>query len=168
MADLPETPIIIPPPPPPPNPLTESIVVLNLPISTKLNRSNYLAWKSQIEPVLLGHGLHRYLISPPPPATITISNRTIDNPAYKQDQLLLGWLRSSLSDTLLSQVVNCFSSFAFWSNLQHTFSATSRARLAELRRTLQTTVKGSSSCSDYFEKMQAIADELGLYRIASF
>lgn len=162
-----ETPIINPPIPnpiipssPSLNPPNNSIVILNIPISTKLTRTNYLSWKSQIEPILHGHNLHRFLSAPPLSPTITIGSQTFQNPDYQQDQLLLGWIRSSLFDTLLSQVLSCSSSAALWENLRHSFSSTSRARLSELRRFLQTTVKGGSSCRDFLSKIQSIADEL--------
>lgn len=133
-------------------PTTDAVILLNIPISTKLTRTNFLAWKSQIEPVLHGYGLHHFLTS------------TFTNPPSqswtKQDQLILAWLRSSLSETLLGQVVSCTTSSALWTNLQQSFSATSRARLTELWRALQTTVKGRSTCTEYLNKMRAIADEL--------
>jgi gag-polypeptide of LTR copia-type len=44
--------------------------------------------------------------------------------------------------------------------LQTAFSASSRARQANLRRQLQTTTKGASSCSEYLQKLRYIADEL--------
>lgn len=149
---------------PPPESLpiipTESLIFLNIPISTKLNRTNYLTWKSQIEPILYGYGLHRFLTSTPPSPNITINGQSCSNPDHKQDQILLGWLRSSLSETILGELVSCTSSSALWSNLQQSFSASSRARLAELRRNLQTTVKGGLSCTDYLQRIRAIADEL--------
>lgn len=139
-------------------------MILHLPISTKLTRANFLAWKSQILPALHGHGLYQYLVDSPPAPNLTVDGVQSANPAYfrwyKQDQLLLSWIRSSLSESILNQVVSCTTSAAIWSQLQHSFSASSRARLTELRRSLQTTTKGGSSCFDYCQRMRAIADEL--------
>jgi hypothetical protein len=75
----------------------ESIVLLNLPIATKLNRKNFLVWQSQIVPLLHGYDLFKFVDSPSPPdPTITFGDTISLNPTYltwrKQDQLLLRWL----------------------------------------------------------------------------
>ena len=143
----------------------DPIVIINVPISTKLTRTNFLAWQSQILPVLHGFGLHKYITTSSPAPNITsstgvVSTNPLASPWRKQDQIILAWLRSSLSETLLGQVVSCSTSLELWQNLQQTFSASSRARLNELRRKLQNTTKGSSSCSEFLQKMRSIADEL--------
>jgi hypothetical protein len=45
---------------------TDSIIPLQFPISTKLNHSNFLTWKSQIEPVVHGFKLTKFLEEAPP------------------------------------------------------------------------------------------------------
>ena len=131
-------------------PPSDRLVVLNIPISTKLTRSNFLTWRCQIEPALHGHGLYRFLTDDPPPKQLLTDGVQTSNPAffpwYQQDQLLLTWLRSSLSETILNQTVSCSTSAQLWHLLQQSFSATSRARRTELRRALQTTTKGGSAC----------------------
>ena len=125
------------PPETPPNsmaslPSPAPLVIINTPIATKLHRNNYLAWKSQIVPALYGHDLYHFLEEEPPAKLLTIDGQEKSNPLRaawnKQDQLLLSWLRSSLSDTILGQVVSCKTSAELWTLLQQTFSATSRAR----------------------------------------
>jgi gag-polypeptide of LTR copia-type len=74
--------------------------------------------------------------------------------------MILGWLRSSLSREILAQVVSAKTYADLWQTLQRSFSATSRARLSELRRKLQNTSKGSSTCLEYIQKIQSVADEL--------
>lgn len=74
--------------------------------------------------------------------------------------MVLGWLRFSLSETLLGQMVSCKSSAQLWSSFQSIFSISSLARKSELRHKLQNTTKSGSSCSDYFQAMQSIADKL--------
>lgn len=142
----------------------EPIVLLTLPVSTKLTRTNFLAWKSQIVPLLDGYRLHKYLDTLPPQEKIKIGGQLQPNPAFdhwiQQDQLILGWLRSSLSETMLGEVVSCQSSADLWRALTQSFSASSRSRLLELRRSLQTTTKEGLSCGDYLSRMRATADEL--------
>jgi gag-polypeptide of LTR copia-type len=143
---------------------SETLVVINTPIATKLHRNNFLAWKSQIVSALHGHDLYRFLENTTPDAHLTVAGQQLSNPASsfwrRQDQLLLTWLRSSLTDTILAQVVSCTTSAELWQLLQQTFSATSRARRAELRRSFQNVSKGGQSCSDYCQKIRSIADEL--------
>jgi Reverse transcriptase (RNA-dependent DNA polymerase)/gag-polypeptide of LTR copia-type/GAG-pre-integrase domain len=142
------------------------LVMLSLPISTKLERENYLSWQSQIVPLLHAYGLFRFLEtdSSPSPTILTTTGVSQINPAYlpwyKQDQMILGWLRSSLSREILAQVVSAKTSADLWQTLQRSFSATSRARLSELRRKLQNTSKGSSTCLEYIQKIQSVANEL--------
>lgn len=142
----------------------DPIVVLTIPISTKLNRSNFLAWKSQITLALHGHDLFHFLTDDPPAEKLSVNGVLTTNPKFshwrRQDQLILTWLRSSLSDTILGQVVSCDTSADLWKALQQSFSATSRARLSQLRRSFQTTTKGGLTCVEYCQKLRAIADEL--------
>lgn len=142
----------------------DPIVILNIPISTKLNRSNFLAWKSEITPVLHGHGLYRYLTEDPPSEQLTVDGSQHTNPRFShwhwQDQHILSWMRSSISDNILGQVASCTSAAELWKSLQQSFSATSWPCLSELRSSLQTMTKEGLSCSDYCQKMRSIADEL--------
>lgn len=146
----------------------DAIILLNLPIATKLTKNNYPAWQSQIILILHGYGLYRYLVSLPPSHTVTttIGDHSTShlNNAYlswhKQDQLLLGWLRSSLSEQILVEVVSSKNSKELWQMLQGSFSATSRARQSELHRRLQTITKEGLNCSDYLYRIREIADEL--------
>lgn len=152
MADATLNPSDHPPAQPPPS--IDPIIPLNYPISTKLNQNNYLTWKSQIQPIIHGFNLTRFLDEPPPVRTIPNSAGVmVNNPAFhlwdRQDQLLIGWIRSSLTETIQGQVSSCSTTGELWSSLKQTYSATSRAHLTNLHRQIQTTTKGSSSCSDY-------------------
>ncbi|KAJ3704251.1 hypothetical protein LUZ61_007956 [Rhynchospora tenuis] len=142
-----------------------SIELLNLPISTKLNQNNFLDWQSQIVPLLHEYELFKYVESPNLPSPTIISGETVQpNPDYlqwhEQDQLLLGWLRSSLSEPVLDQVVLCTTSAALWSMLHQTSSDSSNARVNELQQQLQGITKGESTCAEYIQKLRSIADEL--------
>jgi gag-polypeptide of LTR copia-type len=141
-----------------PSPATiDPIVYLNNSISPKLNEINYLTWKAQVLPLINGYNLTKHISSSSPPTEATAADR---NQWTRQDQLILGWLRSSLTDTLQGQLVSCGSAFELWSAIQQMFSASSRARLSDLKRQLQTATKGASSCKEYLNRMRKIADEL--------
>jgi gag-polypeptide of LTR copia-type len=134
-------------------------------ISTILSNDNYLLWKSQIVPVLRGHGLISFISEKtvPPEESITTSDGVSQiNPNFdkwqKQDQLILTWLFNSLSPQILSQVLNCETSLQLWQKLQQIYNSQSLAKILELKLKLQTIKKGGSYCTRYLQKFQAIAD----------
>ena len=149
-----------------PSNASNSVVHITVPISTKLDRFNFLTWRSQIEPIVDGYGLSHHLDASisPPARQITVENQSVANPAFspwhQQDRFLLGWLRSTISGTVLSQYVSCQTASSLWSTLHRVYYAISSARIMELRRLLQTTVRGGLSCNEFFEKMRGIADQL--------
>jgi hypothetical protein len=86
-------------------------------ISIKLASSNYLLWKAHVILVLSGYGLLGYVKDevPCPESTIIGENGELQtNPAaavwLRTDQLILGWINSSLFDGPPSQVINSESS----------------------------------------------------------
>jgi hypothetical protein len=138
--------------------MLEPIIPLNFRIATKLTESNFLTWKSQIQPTVHGFNLNKYLEEPPPEKKIPDANGQLhDNPIFshweRQDQLLLGWIRSSLTEIVQSQVSSCGTSYDLWNDLKQSYSATSRARITDLHCQIQTTTKGSTSCADYLRRM---------------
>ncbi|KAJ4761435.1 hypothetical protein LUZ62_071810 [Rhynchospora pubera] len=146
-------------------PTSDAIVPITIPIATKLSESNYLTWNSQITPLLHGYNLMRFIESPSPDPTRTTTSGVLEiNPEYipwhRQDQLLLGWIRSSLTESIQSQVVSCSSTMDLWQTLQKLFSTNSRAHVLDLKRQLQSITKGDSSCSEYLQRLRHLADEL--------
>ncbi|KAF8402888.1 hypothetical protein HHK36_010980 [Tetracentron sinense] len=153
----------LPPPPsssPTPSPTLQAAPIHHL---IKLDRQNFLLWRTQFLPILIGYDLEGYV-----DGTITAPPRTLSdgstNPAYtswrKQDQVLLGWLLSSISETVLPQVVGLASSRAVWVMLENQFASRSRARIMQIRRELQTMRKGNLTMVDYFQKAKQLADNL--------
>jgi gag-polypeptide of LTR copia-type len=145
---------------------TTQVVHISIPVSTKLDRTNFLTWRSQIEPIVDGYGLTRHLEASPaiPSRQLVTGDQSIPNPEFTlwhmQDRLLLGWLRSTISTAILAQHVQCQTASSLWQALHRVYSAISSAKIMELRRLLQTTVRGGQNCNDYFEKMRHIADQL--------
>ncbi|XP_074361424.1 uncharacterized protein LOC141701687 [Apium graveolens] len=134
-------------------------------ISVRLDNNNYLLWLTQFKPLLKGYGLEGYVDGtlPYPPRTLTPEATTV-NPAYvqwqKQDQVLLGWLLSSLSEAVLAQVVGLTTTRDAWIALDRQFASKSRARIMQLRRELQTMRKGSKSMQQFFSHAKQLADSL--------
>ncbi|KAG6745146.1 hypothetical protein POTOM_051790 [Populus tomentosa] len=72
-----------------------------------------MLWKAQVIPILRGHGLLAYVINDISSLELTIIGTygTLQsNPAaatwLRIDQLILGWINSSLQDGPLSQAIN--------------------------------------------------------------
>ena len=61
---------------------------------------------------------------------------------------------------MLGHVVQCQLSAEVWKTLEQLFSAKSKARIPQLRLSLQTLKKGSSSIEDCILKMKARANDL--------
>lgn len=147
-------------------PSPDPVVQITIPVSIKLDRNNFLTWRSQIEPIIDGFGLAPYLNASVtiPDKKVQVAGQLVVNPVFltwhKQDRLLLGWLRSTITGTVLSHYVSTESSAALWTALHQVYLAVSSARIMELRRLLQTTTRGGQSCNEFFETMRHIADQL--------
>lgn len=85
------------------NPFSHS---LTSSLTIKLDRTNFLAWKSQVLPTVIGHDLDDILLSDVSPPQLLITGAP--NPVFaqwrKKDQLLLSWIRSSMSEGVLGTV----------------------------------------------------------------
>uniref|UniRef100_A0A803NKS0 Reverse transcriptase Ty1/copia-type domain-containing protein n=1 Tax=Cannabis sativa TaxID=3483 RepID=A0A803NKS0_CANSA len=103
---------------------------LNIALSIKLDRTNFLMWKSQVIPTVCGHGVVGYWFGTKscPLESIIIFDDTgkasegpnLENKAWiKEDQLLLSWLLSSLSPLVLSQVVQCETTRSLWTTIDN-------------------------------------------------
>ncbi|KAJ3698372.1 hypothetical protein LUZ61_002077 [Rhynchospora tenuis] len=132
-----------------------------------LNHENYLLWKSQILPVLRGYDLLGFVDgtrSAPSQTIAGANNILVSNPEFlqwqQQDQLILAWLLSSISPSILALVLNCETSAQVWQTLEQINTSQSLAKVLELKLTLQTAKKGSASCAQYLQYMQSIADRL--------
>ena len=88
----------------------------------------------------------------------------VDNPAYinwrAQDQILLGWLLSSVSEGILSSILNCENSRDAWRSIEKQFGAQSEAKIMQLRYELNVLRKESMSVEEYCLKVKILADKL--------
>ncbi|XP_047335775.1 uncharacterized protein LOC124939337 [Impatiens glandulifera] len=138
---------------------------------------------SQVIPVLKGNRLFRFVTEshPAPCATITSvqdDEAVVDDDEEKptvvanhefeaweeKDQRIISWLLSTLSDSILAQVVGdaCETSSCLWATLERMFATQSRARLVQLRLQLQTQKKGNKSMNEYLQSIKSIADSLAV------
>ena len=149
---------------------TANISQINFSFNTpiKLDRSNYLLWRSQVLASIRGNRLEGFIdgTKPAPEEKLLLaradgSAQEIDNPEYQnwrsQDQTLLGWLLSAINEGNLSLVINCVSSFDAWKTLEKKFGVQSEARVLQLRYELNTIKKEALNIEGYCIKMKSIA-----------
>jgi histone deacetylase 1/2 len=136
-------------------------------VSVKLDDSNYLQWKQQVEGVLRGTKLVKHVVSPQiPPVFLNDAARETgsENPAYteweEQDSLLCTWILSTISSSLLSRFANLRHSWQVWDEF-HSYCHTQMCtRSRQLRSELRTITKGSRSISELIARIRTISESL--------
>lgn len=117
-----------------------------------LDQTNFFAWKSQFSYVVIN-----FL------SNVKSSVDELDDDTVKQDWLLLGWLMSTISTSMLPQVVDCSSSYDFWNSLQGMYNTKSKSRILHLRHQLQTIKQGLWRLAIIFLKLRKF--QLGFARL---
>ncbi|GAV62079.1 UBN2_3 domain-containing protein [Cephalotus follicularis] len=134
-------------------------------LSIKLTSTNYLIWRSQLLALLRGYDLLSFVdgTTQPPMKTLDDGSPNLAYTAWqKQDQLLLSWLFSSLTESIYAQVVGLDTSRSVWKFLNSAFASQSQACIMQLRLSLHTLNKGADVMVTYLLKATSIADELVL------
>ncbi|KAL3642739.1 hypothetical protein CASFOL_013554 [Castilleja foliolosa] len=137
-------------------------------ISIKLNDSNYLLWKQQVWAAAAGYGLEDYLTgetTPPPESTINPDDGSATaNPSFlkwrRQDQILVSWLLSSLTEGLLVTTVGLSTATEIWKTIEGVFANQNKAKVMQIRLQLQTLKKGGLSMREYLNKVKSCCDLL--------
>ncbi|KAL9453591.1 hypothetical protein AB3S75_009240 [Citrus x aurantiifolia] len=136
----------------------------------KLDQANYLIWRSQVLASIRGNRLEKFIdetVTPPPSHIVQRIDdelRSVENPdssSWKpQDQVLLGWLLSSMSEGIVSLVFNLETSLEVWKAIETQFGSKSKSRLLHLRYLMNSTRKDDLKINEYFIKMKNIADNM--------
>ncbi|KAH9801347.1 retrovirus-related pol polyprotein from transposon RE1 [Citrus sinensis] len=125
----------------------------------KLDRSNYMIWKMQVLASIQGNGLEGYIDGS---ITAPYSDQRIPNSEFviwkRTDQQLLGWLLSSMTESVLGIVLGCKTSFEVWRALEKLSGSQNKTRALQLKNQMMMTKKNDLSVYDYFHKMKSIAD----------
>jgi len=138
-------------------------------VSLKLTNTNYLFWRMQMKPYLIGQGVFHFvngLVSCPPSyifdnsvgSSFTISPSFL---CWKQhDQLILSALLSSLSVDVLHLVVDCSTSHCVWRTLEKSLASPSSSRIMQLHGSFQDLRQGDSLVSIYMQQAKLLFDKL--------
>jgi len=140
-------------------------------VSLKLTNTNYLYWRMQMRPYLLGQDVFLFvdgLVSCPPSHVSDSSDGSSStiNPSFlrwkTQDQLILSALLSFLSVDMLHLMVDCFTSHCVWNTLEKAFASTSNSSIMQLHGSFEDLCQGDSSVSIYMQQAKSLFDELAI------
>ncbi|KAK6116197.1 hypothetical protein DH2020_050053 [Rehmannia glutinosa] len=136
-------------------------------LTVKLSENNFLVWRQQVLAAVRGYGLEGYLDGTlPPPERVSVNgdNQKIINPEFlawtRQDQLIMSWILSSLSERILVSIVGLESSKTVWEALDISFASQNGAKIMQYKLQLQTLKKGTLSMRDYLNKIKSVCDLL--------
>ena len=139
---------------------------LNIHNTIKLHSTNYLSWKLQVEAILIGHDLYKFVDGtfPCPPPTLAPDGTETFNPDrvywIRQDKLLFGALVGTLSPPLIPLISRTTSSHTLWEALAQTYALPSRGHIKQLKDQLTCITKGNSSITEFVHSIKACADQL--------
>ncbi|KAF3791962.1 hypothetical protein EJ110_NYTH12920, partial [Nymphaea thermarum] len=106
---------------------------LQLSLGIKLNTENYLVWESQFTPILMSCDLMGFVDGTKPASQKYKFGMTEISQDYlnwlRQDQILLCWIKSSLSDNVHAQIIGLKTSAEVWNMLKNSYAAHSWFRL---------------------------------------
>ncbi|XXG72814.1 hypothetical protein AAC387_Pa07g1825 [Persea americana] len=134
-------------------------------VSVKLSSTNYLLWRTQMEPLIESQDLLDVIMADPPKETIESEKGDIlPNPKFlawkKTDKLVKSWISGTLSEEALSLKVGLNTSKEVWKTLEDNYAQATKDRDHALLRQIQLCRMGSSSISEYVRKFKNICDNL--------
>lgn len=139
-------------------------------ISVRLDRSNFLLWKTLILPNLSGLNLHNHLdeTTPIPEKTLISGDdntaSVTPNPTYQawwqEDQRVLAALLTAMTPEVATQMVGLQTAAQVWSAIHSMFAAQNRDTIRHTRLQLHTVRQKDLPAADYFQKMKTLADTL--------
>ncbi|XP_010253823.1 PREDICTED: uncharacterized protein LOC104594965 [Nelumbo nucifera] len=125
---------------------------------------NYLLWKFQILPALVGAELTGYVDGSLTCPSRYLSDNTTPNLAHsswvKQDQILLSWLLATLTEPVIAQLVGCSTSRDVWCVLENLYAFKSKAQITQLRNLLLLVKKDGDSMHAYLQKIKNVNNSL--------
>ncbi|WVZ20636.1 hypothetical protein V8G54_007958 [Vigna mungo] len=130
--------------------------------------SNLVAWKEQVERVLISENLTRFVTNPVPPikyASEVCRTVNLITEEYRhwvvQDQTVRMWLLSSLSEFMCSFVMGWEHAWEVWSGVHELCRSelVSKIKIA-LRKEMKNTKKGNQTVKDYVNSITYFIDTL--------
>ena len=98
--------------------------MLNHTLPVKLDRSNYVLWRSSIDNVVFANGFEDFIDG----TTICLEKELspgVINPSFvawrRQDRTILSWIYSSLTPAIMAHIIGHNTSHTAWNALEKTF-----------------------------------------------
>ncbi|KAL0874896.1 hypothetical protein Bca101_024601 [Brassica carinata] len=152
-----------------PYPFPSNVHVLSC-VTLKLNDSNYLLWKTQLESLLSSQKILGFVNgavpAPAPTRSVIEGDVTVQqpNPQYDAwvctDQLVRSWIFGTLSEEVLGSVHTLQTSRDVWLSLAENFNKSSLSREFSLRRSLQLLSKKDKTLAEYYREFKTLCDSL--------
>ncbi|KAF3792593.1 hypothetical protein EJ110_NYTH11111 [Nymphaea thermarum] len=111
-------------------------------VSVKLNRDNYLMWRSQLESVMISQDLMKFVdgSSEAPSEMIARNDKDELNPEFatwrKSDQLVLSWIKATVFEAVLGQIIRTHLAQEAWVALEKSYGSPSPLRVMLLKKEL--------------------------------
>lgn len=150
------------------DPLFSSLQVkLSHLISVKLDDKNFKQWKQQIDGVVHGHRLQRFVTvsvipqrSPFDPDSAPHGANSVYLDWEQQDTLIYTWPLSSIFDSLLPKLMDCKHSWQVWTEVHRYFNTLLSTKARQLRSELRRLTKGSLTISELMVRVREIGESL--------
>ena len=137
--------------------------MLNHVLPMKLDKSNYILWRTQMENVIFANGFEDHIegLNMCPTKMTIVGTINLEFVSWRRyDRMILSWLYSSLTPKIMGQIVGYQTSHEAWTTLEKIFSVSFKARVKQLRLEFQTSRKGAMSMMEYLLKVKTIVDNL--------
>lgn len=135
-------------------------------VNIKLDSTNYLLWRIQVENVMQANGFYEYLegsVACPSPQIRSDDGNLIPNPAFTLwkliDTHLLSCLIASLSPTTLPYILGLHHSHEVWESLSNRYNTLSKSNVQEYKGKLYTITK-TSTMEHYIDTIKEYAQKL--------
>ncbi|CAL1362271.1 unnamed protein product [Linum trigynum] len=138
------------------------LIPSNPQLTVKLNPTNYLLWRAQINPLLRCNRLIGHIDGTLPPPPLTVESQP--NPAYatwyENDQVVLAWINLSLTEAVMPTIVNKTTARDAWDALTVVYASGSPVIIGQLRKNLIRLSRDNETIHDYIHRAKAIYDKM--------
>uniref|UniRef100_A0A5K1C2B9 Uncharacterized protein n=1 Tax=Nymphaea colorata TaxID=210225 RepID=A0A5K1C2B9_9MAGN len=133
-------------------------------VSVQLDENNYLLWKSQLCSAMYSQDLLRYVDgSSTLPEKLNANSIEINLEYIKwkrSDQLALSWILSTVSESILTQIISYDIACEAWVALANAHASHSNICILQLKRDLQNAKKNDKSMLEYLNHVRFLVDSL--------
>ncbi|KAL9413570.1 hypothetical protein AB3S75_042122 [Citrus x aurantiifolia] len=134
-------------------------------ISIKLTTENYLLWSSRIQPLIYSLGLEHHITDVEAPSQyLEEDGKKIRNPEFivwkNNDGLLMTWLRSMMSEDVLSMIISMQSAREIWLTIEEIMLLATKEQETWHEDSLYSLNKGSTKLEEFLKKFKNICDKL--------